>query len=127
MNTKHVCPRRREIGRIPSNYPDDDTWNQRDGFWHCSWCGSIHPDDLLQIMQTNGELGPTDKNYKVYVKTSDKRQSKFYFQHLDVAQRLRFIELYNAKPRAFTIGYPGHFYVLPFFVAYGTKEVSDDN
>lgn len=115
---KHVCPRRREIGAIPSNYPDEDEWQQYDGFWHCSYCGSIHPDELIRIMQTGCELGPTDKSYKVYVKTPDGRWGKFYFQHLDLKQRRLFIDLYNASPRTFTVGYPGHFYVPPFFVRY---------
>ena len=39
---------------------------------------------------------------------------KFYFQHLDTqALRDRFIELHNAKK--IKIGFPGHFYVRPFF------------
>lgn len=122
---KHACPRRREIGAVPTTYPDEDTWTKRDGFWCCSYCGSIHPDDLIRIMQTNGELGPTDKAYKVYVSTSDKRWGKFYFQHLSLEQRHQFIDLYNANPRTFTIGYPGHFYVTPFFVRYRPEGVND--
>ena len=38
---------------------------------------------------------------------------KFYFQHLDQAQRERFIELYNDG--TMQLGYPGHFYTRPFF------------
>jgi hypothetical protein len=43
--------------------------------------------------------------------------AKFYFQHLDEAQKREFVDLINA--RAVAIGYPGRFYVPPFFVAYG--------
>lgn len=39
--------------------------------------------------------------------------AKFYYQHLADGQRHAFIELYNT--RAMQIGYPGHFYVAPFF------------
>ena len=42
---------------------------------------------------------------------------KFYFQHLDEPGMHRFIELYNA--RSLNIGYPGHFYSLPFFMRLG--------
>lgn len=39
--------------------------------------------------------------------------AKFYYQHLSESQRHEFIELHNA--RTMQIGYPGRFYVLPFF------------
>lgn len=38
---------------------------------------------------------------------------KFYFRHLSDDQRKRFVELLNEK--RLKIGYPGHFYALPFF------------
>jgi hypothetical protein len=41
------------------------------------------------------------------------QEAKFYYQHLSAEQRAEFIELYNAK--RMTVGYPGHFYRLPFF------------
>lgn len=60
-------------------------------------------------------LGPTDKSYKAYL-TYDQadRHGKVYFQHFSEAQMIRFVELYNAK--TLKIGYPNHFYVLPFFM-----------
>jgi hypothetical protein len=42
-------------------------------------------------------------------------EAKVYFMHLSIGQRMRFIELYNA--RAMAISHPGHFYVRPYFVA----------
>lgn len=39
--------------------------------------------------------------------------AKFYYQHLSSAQMDRFVELINQK--RMRIGYPGRFYVLPFF------------
>lgn len=39
--------------------------------------------------------------------------AKFYYQHLSEDQRDEFIELINS--RRMQIGYPGRFYVLPFF------------
>lgn len=41
------------------------------------------------------------------------RQGKFYFQHLDDAGKRRFIELVNTG--RMKLGYPGHFYQMPFF------------
>jgi hypothetical protein len=38
---------------------------------------------------------------------------KFYFQHLSEEQRTQFVDLMNT--RKVNIGYPGHFYALPFF------------
>jgi hypothetical protein len=40
-------------------------------------------------------------------------QMKFYFQHLSEAEMRRFIELHNAHK--IKMGYPGHFYVRPYF------------
>jgi hypothetical protein len=140
-----------------SHWRDDGT---------CSYCGSISPADLFAAIEAGCELGPTDKDYKVYVTRPDpragepeicgsanfrqdpergwvlvtpdnvaslpttrmraeighwvqvrptpaNRSDKFYFQHLSADERRRFVELLNA--RALNIGYPGHFYRLPFF------------
>ncbi len=45
----------------------------------------------------------------------DRQHGKFYFQHLSVEQKNRFIELHNEKKMK--IGYPGYFYVLPYFAS----------
>jgi hypothetical protein len=139
-----------------SHWRDDGT---------CSYCGSISPATLFAAIEAGFEVGPTDKNYKVYVDlpnphagepcidgganfkpgyddyvlvTEENKSSlprrgmearvgsyvhvgvesarlhaKFYFQHLDVEERKRFVELLNAKK--IKIGYPGYFYQLPFF------------
>lgn len=58
--------------------------------------------------------GPDDCSHWV---TREINDTKFYFQHLSAEQRTKFIEIYNAK--RMKIGYPGHFYVLPFFCAAG--------
>jgi len=125
------CPRRDAfIDRIS---PGPDAW-RRPHMRSC--CGSIHPDDFMTLARSGeAEIGPTDKRYKAYVEGGEFRNPrKFYFQHLDMAQREEFVRLYNARPRriytdvgAFTIptdgpqsgmalGYPGHFYALPFFM-----------
>jgi hypothetical protein len=127
---RHVCPRREEAppGWV-AQHPDHDWWEDRRGVRCCSWCGSVNPDDVMAHLRDGSwALGPTDKNYKAYVSVTDvdhdsgqpsegKHVGKFYFQHLSDEQRREFINRLNAK--AFPIGMPGHFYVLPFFAQRG--------
>lgn len=108
--TTHLCPRRAEGGIA---YTDHDTWRDNGT---CSYCGSYNPDALMAELEA-GEvtLGPTDKSYKAYlIYDQADRRGKVYFQHFSEAQMIRFVELYNAK--TLKIGYPNHFYVLPFFM-----------
>lgn len=99
------CPRRAESLFAPRDR--EDRWREDNT---CSYCGSLNPDEFLRRAEASEQLGPTDKNYKVYVGARD----KFYFQHLDETQQQRFVDLHNAKKLA--VDYPGHFYVLPFFM-----------
>lgn len=50
--------------------------------------------------------------------------AKFYFQHLSREQMIEFVDLYNRRDeegnRFMLVGYPGHFYRLPFFMVAGT-------
>lgn len=114
-----TCPRRCEGPAYATK--DEDHWRD-DG--RCSYCGSISPDVFLQAVARGDEVGPTDKNYKVYVAlprpdVGDRRHSeaKFYFQHLSEEQRREFVGVVNQKK--INVGYPGHFYVLPFFMVRG--------
>jgi hypothetical protein len=124
---KHTCPRRNDDAVFVES--DKDGWDHRaDMFLWCTYCGSLQPDMFISLMQQGIELGPTDKNYKVYLTgPGGGHLGKFYFQHLTRDLQIRFIELYNEKPRKFTIGYPGHFYVLPFFVRLDEGVNNDDN
>lgn len=85
----------------------------------CSYCGSLEPDTLMARLELGDiELGPTDKDYKVYVTNKGgaplvRDHSKFYFQHLSDAQMKRYIELHNEKKIHY--GYPGYLYTKPFF------------
>lgn len=127
---RHLCPRREEVVGPMHRVPDHDTWRDRDGARVCSWCGSWNPDDLMAGLRAGTlGLGPTDKSYKAYVHEAPedgavvdvaeggpalgRHRGKFYFQHLDQGQRQEFIALVNAK--AFPVGFPGRFYVPPFF------------
>lgn len=114
---KFTCPRRIEDGAVEGPYTfagkDIDTFRDDDT---CSYCGSLNPDTFMRVVKAEEVvLGPTDKNYKVYV-MNEKVDShrKFYFQHLSTEQKHRFIELLNEKK--IKLGYPGHFYKKPFFI-----------
>ena len=112
----HRCPRRVEGPFYDNDQPTPDFYT--DGF--CNYCGSMDGDLFMALCEAGDvELGPTDKNYKVYVENSggapfDRPMSKFYFQHLSDDQKHRFVDLLNAK--TLKIGDPGHFYRLPFFI-----------
>ena len=115
---KTYCPRRQESVGFGSNtrfkIPASDHW-RKDGT--CSWCGSLSPSLFFQAIDDGCEIGPTDKAYKVYV-NGDKAPNvhgacKFYFQHLTPDDQQKFVDLYNDGKMK--IGYPGHFYVRPFF------------
>lgn len=106
---KQTCPRRIEnISGTLASTLGEDHWRR----WGCSYCGSMPPDDFMQAIAAGSPLGPTDKNYKVYIDWPG--GVKFYFQHLSEDQMMEFVELHNTDQLAFQ--YPGHFPVLPYFM-----------
>lgn len=107
MSDSHLCPRRQESNGV-FKLPESDEW--RDGT--CSYCGSMNPTEFMKQASEGIELGPTDKSYKVYVGKTE--HQKFYFQHLSEDQKERFVVLLNTQQ--LNMGYPGHFYVLPYFI-----------
>lgn len=120
----HTCPRREESWQASREAGVEplDHYRQTGGETRCSYCGSVSGEAFLAFARAGGELGPTDKGYKVYLHATKLADGsmlqppgiKFYFQHLDPQQRSEFIALMNA--RTLKIGYPGHFYTLPYFV-----------
>lgn len=110
-----TCGRRLD-GQAADGAPGPDAWQLRDyngvEVVACSHCGSMHPDDFMRAIEAGVEVEPTDKGYKAYLRGAP-GPGKFYYQHLTQAQRDRFIELHNSK--VMKIGYPGHFYVKPYF------------
>lgn len=43
-------------------------WRERDGYRACTYCGSMHPEDLFKAIDAGTcEISGTDKNYKIYV------------------------------------------------------------
>jgi hypothetical protein len=53
------------------DFPGEDTWREGGNPYHmsptCSYCGSITPEALFAAIEAGHEIGPTDKNYKLYV------------------------------------------------------------
>ena len=101
------CPRQR-YATLQSQRDHQSRWLE-DGT--CSYCGSLHPDELFRCIEAGAEITPTDKNYKIYVA----HRRKFYFWHLDDAGEGRFVDLCNEQK--VTFAEPGYFYVLPYFCA----------
>lgn len=113
-----LCPRRAEVGDTSmfKFIPKNDTWYERDGARACSYCGSMHPDDLFLAIETGRKVTPTDKSYKLYVDGAGFH--KFYFQHMSGDQARLFTDIWNyhiGYARVLNMGYPGYFYQPPYF------------
>lgn len=108
-----MCPRRGDVNLV-FKLPAMDFIRSERGT--CSYCGSMDADAFMARVEAGTiEIGTTDKDYKVYVHGEGIKAIKFYFQHLSVEQRMRFVELMNEKRIKFEGGQG--FYVKPFFVA----------
>lgn len=117
-----TCPRRYEDLGPRAGGPNQDRWDIREQMAHglvarhCSYCGSLHPDDFMEKVREGWAVGATDKNYKAYLAKPNQpggMESKFYFQHLNDDQKREFVDLYNAG-RVHMPG--GRFYRYPFFM-----------
>ena len=137
-----VCPRQRDEAVLPVQR-EHRTHITIDG--RCSYCGSLTEDLFLQAVRDGCELGPTDKNYKVYVKRPNPRAGKSCvvgsrswtdstgqrcqenihgtepatthdkFYFQHLSQEGRDEFLRLLNECKVKIGMPGYFYVLPFF------------
>lgn len=90
MSDKFVCPR-----SIAEHRPFEAEWEDRGGRRHCSWDGSMHPDDFMEYVKAGKLVGSTDKSYKFYA--SDDGHQKFYTHHMSDAQGFEFLELWKAR------------------------------
>lgn len=107
-----TCGRRRESGMdqdcgggpffgVFQSGTNLDHWQKfkSNGNRFCSYCGSLHPDDLFDLVRQSAnapqdaeyslavEIEPSDKSYKIYVHQPGVRNAheggiKFYTQHL---------------------------------------------
>jgi len=89
---------------------EKDLWR---GDHTCSYCGSLSPEKFFEAIEKGDEVDPTDKDYKAYVGGGPLGVQKFYFDHLSEEERKHFVTLLNDGK--IKVGYPGYFYVMPFF------------
>lgn len=98
---RQICPEHGDIPQVfaysvdTTKNPLPDRWDVReDGFRHCSFCGSLHPDDLISLIKEYGFgiIEPTTKNYKWYVRVGN-QQMKYYRYH---DCQYDFVNKYNA-------------------------------
>lgn len=70
----------------------------------------------LRLVETTAPSHPwrTSTHWVQVAPRGNRRESKFYFEHLSIEQRHKFIELLNTKK--LRLGEPGFFYRLPFFM-----------
>lgn len=114
---RHRCGRRGESPMTSRQFGGDkplpDTWDLGpDGNRTCSYCGSIHADDLMAICRktlTDARYGVegTDKSYKVYVRQPGVRNAsegaiKFYMAHAPGAPTKEDQELFASATRVTT-------------------------
>ena len=95
----------------PSRVREQGPWERKEGLDHwekfkaahgnrvCSFCGSLHPDDMFELVKQSAEapenavdgsvveIDPSDKSYKIYVRQPGVRNAheggiKFYTWHL---------------------------------------------
>lgn len=100
-------------------------WKSRDGspYQHCSYCGSIHFDNVRQIISEGGQLSGSDWKYnyphKFYVMPKNGGQYKFYITHLQDLSDQEFqpfsILLYAATHIEFTRKDGKLFYSAPYY------------
>ncbi len=104
-SSKHMCGRRMGYG-IELGIPFD-VWDKVGADRVCSFCGSMHPEDLIALIRKDGlsVIEPSTKDYKWYIKQSDIHNAgqgaiKYYKQHNTeefVKQYNELIKLHNEK------------------------------
>ena len=98
METKQLYPRR--PGGNMWKLPEHDTWEIRENnLYHCSYCGSLHPDEVLKLIKEHGFgiINHSDKQYKWYIDIPSKSILKYY-RHHDTDE---FINAYNELIKQF--------------------------
>lgn len=85
------CPRRRECGPWLSG---QDYWERRKGgrkLRFCSFCGCLHPEDAIRLLEGGSGFDRTTKSYKGYIHAKEFEASrkvclKFYIMHFSKDQ-----------------------------------------
>lgn len=70
----HTCPRRVEAYGRSAGRTGEDRWEYGHGLVgqagigaSCSYCGSLHPDRFMDMVERGWWVDPTDKSYKAYL------------------------------------------------------------
>lgn len=70
MPETFMCSMRSEGPQVFSG-PDKWEVSKHTGWRDCSYCGSMHPEDLFKCIEEKScEISGTDKNYKIYVQVA---------------------------------------------------------
>jgi hypothetical protein len=104
------CGRRGESWHGQTDVALPDTWDMGpDGSRTCSYCGSIHPDDLMRLCHLaltdeRYEIQGTGKSYKFYVRQPGVRNAgdgaiKFYMAHAPASPSAEDKELFASAVR----------------------------
>ena len=139
-----LCPRQRDEAVLPAQREHRSHWTHGGT---CSYCGSLSEDLFLASVRAGHELGPTDKNYKVYVRRPNPRAGSprrvgtksgvdaggapfsetiwgsepelthDKFYFQHLSEEGKTEFLAMLNSSMANIGMPGHFYVLPFFAS----------
>ena len=105
MPEKFTCPRRIEDGTDSDDSPlvgsgeNLDEYSSGHGLVTqsrgCSYCGSMPPDEFMELVRNGAKLGATTKSYKFYV--NKPVRAKFYTQHLSEDQGWEFMRLMRSN------------------------------
>lgn len=104
--------RLQQRGTPPGGIVCDGWRDMPDGSRTCSYCGSLHEEDAIEIMEkyAAGEDGykydPTTKNYKLYLNRPDVRNAseggiKFYGWHVPTELKVQFQAAHTAAHKKF--------------------------
>lgn len=95
---KHTCGRRNDLFAPGAGVENADTWELIGKDKVCSYCGSLHPDRVLELAKEHGIsiIERSTKSYKWYVYQPNVPNALFggikYYRHHDTPE---FIETFN--------------------------------
>jgi len=93
------CPRRiNEIGPWIYEENDSDYWDNEQC---CSFCGSVKPSRVIELLKEGCSITKTDKNYKLYIEGKQvprgKGMAKVYLQHFSQEDTKQLNELLGLR------------------------------
>ncbi len=113
-----TCPRRmNETGPWERTVNIDGWYTLPNGDRVCSFCGSLHPEDLEKVLDAriagdgNVHIEPCDKRYKIYIHREGIRNAaegaiNFYMQHLTGMEEQRAAMILTKIGDAIRLSYP---------------------